>query len=231
MIAVLNKADQSLQTRIWPIRLQTEQSTRITVDLCKLNVNMSVSAPPECRWPVPKSQHCVGFVGKKKKKPSRNKLLIHCARLMRMMKSEYELTERQITDGRDGDGGIDGIDFNRLGINTVPPDDPELVRKMAALSCLNTDYRSTRQVKMSEDTVVFRPDVHEKMDNLSLGDGDDCRFEECANEITKDAEAVDCDAMEATLSLGVCDETGEFKDGIPIKREPGRIRFSKKFRE
>ncbi|XP_043266718.1 selenocysteine insertion sequence-binding protein 2 [Venturia canescens] len=220
---------RTLERQNWQGCQLVNQGAKITVDICKLNVNMSLEKPL-AKWLFAKSKRKITYIARKKK-PSKLKGLILYDRMIKKQARAggQKICEVMVNPILRND--LSSIDFGGLRINVVPHDDRELLDKMSALTCMSSDYRNPQEINIVEDNVIFRPDLHEQMENMTIHVKNESSptDEEDNGTIVCNSGFIDLDTLEATRNLKISDEPGNSIVNVPNK--PCRIQFSKKFRE
>ncbi|XP_035728928.1 selenocysteine insertion sequence-binding protein 2-like isoform X1 [Vespa mandarinia] len=102
------------------------------------------------------------------KKPSRLKRTIILERWNNMkMKYQDEINTRKI---KENVINVNSINLNTLKIKSDPEVDVDYVKLMSTLTVYDRDYRNTIVENISEDSVQFRPDLTQKLDELKISD-------------------------------------------------------------
>lgn len=210
------------------LALGLNQVAKITMDISKVDVNFERALAKlfiKSKSKITQTE--------KKKRPSKLKGLILHERLSkrRARARGHKICEVIVNPIQSED--ISTINFDRLRIDEVPQDDCELLEKMSALTCIGSNYRHTPEISIVEDNVTFNPDLHEQMENMSIGvkNGGKPTEEENTDTIVRNAGFIDLDTIRATNSLEICDKPTGSVDKISVKIEPCGMPFSNKFRE
>ncbi|KAL2720154.1 selenocysteine insertion sequence-binding protein 2-like isoform X1 [Vespula squamosa] len=158
------------------------------------------------------------------KKPSKLKRTIALERWNNMkMKFQDDIDSRKI---KENVINVNSINFNNLKIKSGPEVDIDYVKLMSTLTVYDRDYRNNIVENISEDSVQFRPDLTQKLDELKISDEKDKNISSApyrnAYENTNDL-----NVLQNNLSL-----TDE--DNVDIKPNINNlldVKYSKNFRE
>lgn len=158
------------------------------------------------------------------KKPSKLKKAIVLERWNNMkMKYQDDMNTKKI---KENIISVNSINFNTLKIKSDPEVDIDYVKLMSTLTVYDRDYRTTIEENISEDTVQFRPDLTQKLDDLKISDVKDKNISIAPYRNAFD-DTNDLNVLQRNLSL-----TDE--DNVDIKPNINNlldIKYSKNFRE
>nr|XP_050844593.1 selenocysteine insertion sequence-binding protein 2-like isoform X1 [Vespula vulgaris] len=158
------------------------------------------------------------------KKPSKLKRTITLERLNNMkIKYEDDINIRKI---KENVINVNSINFNNLKIKSDPEVDIDYVKLMSTLTVYDRDYRNTIVENISEDSVQFRPDLTQKLDELKISNVKDKNISTAPYRNAYDS-TNDLNILQRNLSL-----TDE--DNVDIKPNINNlldVKYSKNFRE